>query len=69
MGYNSPQVDDLLDKARSVTDQNERRKLYGRVQTQLSKDVPMLPLFFSTEYAASANPSPVSSGFPTRFRV
>jgi peptide/nickel transport system substrate-binding protein len=51
-GYNNPQVDSLLDRARSVTNQDERKKIYGEVQALLAKDIPMLPLFFSTEYAA-----------------
>jgi peptide/nickel transport system substrate-binding protein len=51
-GYNNQHIDELLEKARSTTDQNERKKIYSQIQTQLAKDIPMLPLFFSTEYAA-----------------
>lgn len=44
-GYNSPAVDDLLEKARSSTDSAERRELYGQVVTQLQKDNPLVYLY------------------------
>lgn len=51
-GYSNPKVDGLLDKARQTFDQKERQKLYSDVQRIVVDDLPMLPLFFSVEYAA-----------------
>ncbi|MBO0344100.1 ABC transporter substrate-binding protein [Roseibium sp. CAU 1637] len=38
--YSNPKVDDLLDKARQVTDQAERAKLYQEMQTIVQEDAP-----------------------------
>ena len=38
--YSNPEVDDLLDKARSSTDQGERAKLYRRMQEIVHDDAP-----------------------------
>lgn len=51
-GYKSGAVDALLENGRMVYDEAERKKIYGQVQAQVVKDLPMLPLFFSTEYGA-----------------
>jgi peptide/nickel transport system substrate-binding protein len=51
-GYSNPKVDELLSKARQTFDQDERTKLYSEVQRLVVADLPMLPLFFSVEYAA-----------------
>lgn len=51
-GYNNPRVDELLEQARQNFDQAERKKLYSEIQKIIAHDVPMLPLFFSVEYAA-----------------
>lgn len=51
-GYDNPRVNELLEKARNTYDQAERKTLYDEVQQILAKDIPMLPLFFSVEYAA-----------------
>ncbi len=50
--YNNPDVDALLDRARQTYDQNERKTLYAEVQRKIIQDLPMVPLFFSAEYAA-----------------
>ena len=50
--YSNPKVDALLDQARETYDQAERKKIYGEAQKLIVADLPMLPLFFSTEYAA-----------------
>ena len=43
-GYANPTVDELLTKAQTLTDQNERAKLYEQVQKILAEDVPYIPL-------------------------
>lgn len=50
--YRVPEVDEMLDKARSTYDQDERRALYLQIQARVTADLPMVPLFFSAEYAA-----------------
>jgi peptide/nickel transport system substrate-binding protein len=51
-GYNNARVDALLDQARQTFDQAERKELYSEAQAIIAREVPMLPLFFSVEYAA-----------------
>ena len=50
--YNNKNVSTLLGKARETYNQAERKNLYSQAQKQITADLPMLPLFFSTEYAA-----------------
>jgi peptide/nickel transport system substrate-binding protein len=50
--YKSDEVDRLLDRARTITKQDDRGPLYNEVQEILTKDLPYIPLFFSVEYAA-----------------
>jgi peptide/nickel transport system substrate-binding protein len=38
--YSNPEVDDLLEKARTSTDQNERAELYKKMQTIVYDDAP-----------------------------
>ena len=40
--YANPQVDDLLDKARVSSDQNERKTLYQQAQKQIVDDAPFV---------------------------
>jgi peptide/nickel transport system substrate-binding protein len=51
-GYKNDRVDALLEQARQNFDQAERKKLYSEVQAIIAREIPMLPLFFSVEYAA-----------------
>jgi len=51
-GYKNDRVDALLEQARRSFDQAERKKLYSEVQAIIAREIPMLPLFFSVEYAA-----------------
>jgi peptide/nickel transport system substrate-binding protein len=51
-GYKNEKVDSLLEQARQNFDQATRKKLYSEVQAILAREIPMLPLFFSVEYAA-----------------
>jgi peptide/nickel transport system substrate-binding protein len=51
-GYDNPRVNELLEKARETYDQAERTGIYSEVQKILAEEIPMMPLFFSVEYAA-----------------
>jgi peptide/nickel transport system substrate-binding protein len=51
-GYKNDRVDELLEQARQNFDEAARKKLYSEAQTIVARDLPMLPLFFSVEYAA-----------------
>jgi len=51
-GYKNEKVDALLEQARQNFDQAARKKLYSEIQAILAREIPMLPLFFSVEYAA-----------------
>ncbi len=42
-GYSNPEVDKLLEKASSISDQKERAKIYEKVQEILAKEVPYIP--------------------------
>ena len=44
-GYSNPKVDELLDRARTVSDINERRDAYEGVWQQVSKDLPIIYLY------------------------
>src|SRR5215831_4870543 len=51
-GYKNARVDALLEQARQSFDEVEHKKLYSEVQVISAREVPMLPLLFSVEYAA-----------------
>jgi peptide/nickel transport system substrate-binding protein len=55
-GYHNPDVDALLEQARTSIDQEKRRVLYAQVKDQVMRDLPYIPLFFAAEYAAVAKP-------------
>ena len=50
--YKNGKVDSLLEEARETYDQEARKKLYNEAQKLIVHDSPMMPLFFSVEYAA-----------------
>lgn len=50
--YSNPEVDELLELGRSVTDMTERTKVYSRTQEILLRDLPLIPLFVLKEYTA-----------------
>jgi peptide/nickel transport system substrate-binding protein len=50
--YHNPEVDALLDEGRTTFDQAKRKEIYAEAQRKIAEDIPMLPLFFSVEYAA-----------------
>ena len=45
VSYSNPEVDDLLEKGRSVFDQEERKKYYSRIQEILAEDQPYTFLY------------------------
>jgi len=50
MGYSNPEVDELLEKARTEQDPEERLKLYQEAEQIIINDAPWVPLFYSVEY-------------------
>lgn len=40
MGYSNPKVDELFAKARAISDQEERKKIYSEIQAILLEDMP-----------------------------
>ena len=47
--YNNPEVDRLLERARTETDQTARYQLYHRAEQQILDDAPWVPLWYSGE--------------------
>jgi peptide/nickel transport system substrate-binding protein len=45
--YSNPRVDALIDQARSVTDQDQRRLLYSELQRILARDLPYVNLWYN----------------------
>jgi peptide/nickel transport system substrate-binding protein len=45
-GWRSEEVDDLLQKARSITNETERKALYGRFQEIYADEAPSLLLYY-----------------------
>jgi peptide/nickel transport system substrate-binding protein len=45
--YSNPRVDWLIDQARSVTDQNQRRQMYSEIQRILATDLPYVNLWYN----------------------
>ncbi|MDH4138245.1 MAG: peptide ABC transporter substrate-binding protein [Anaerolineae bacterium] len=50
MGYSNPELDELLEKARTEQDPEERLKLYQEVEQIIINDAPWVPLFYEVEY-------------------
>lgn len=48
--YSNPQVDTLLNKARSITDWDQRKKLYQEAETKIVDDAPWIFLYTNVEY-------------------
>lgn len=47
--YSNPQVDTLLDKARSAMDREERKQLYAQVERMIAEDAPMVFLYMNPQ--------------------
>jgi ABC-type transport system substrate-binding protein len=50
MGYSNPEVDKLLEQARTEQDPEERLQLYQEVEQIIINDAPWVPLFYEVEY-------------------
>jgi oligopeptide transport system substrate-binding protein len=50
MGYSNPELDELLEKARTEQDPEARLKLYQEAEQIIINDAPWLPLFYEVEY-------------------
>jgi peptide/nickel transport system substrate-binding protein len=48
-GYSNPQVDDLLDQTRAVSDTAKRKELYTQVDTLIAQEAPMIFIRFPAE--------------------
>ena len=44
--YSNPRVDALIDQARSIPDQNQRRQIYSELQEILAQDLPYINLWY-----------------------
>ena len=51
--YSNPEVDALLDKARTVQDQAQRKAAYDEVQTRIACTGPVAHLAYSTLFSAA----------------
>jgi ABC-type oligopeptide transport system substrate-binding subunit len=52
-GYDSPEVGDLLRRARSAPEREERLRLYREAEARVMQDLPVIPIgFFRNHYAA-----------------
>lgn len=48
-GYRNAEVDKLLDEAKTLVDQEERKKRYWRIQEIVAKELPMIYLYYYTD--------------------
>lgn len=51
-GYVNPTVDDLLDRQLVTFDQGERKEIVAEVQRAVARDLPVLPLYYTTLFFA-----------------
>lgn len=49
-GYQNPELDDVLDRQQVTQDEGERRALLARIQQIVADDLPVLPLYYSTQF-------------------
>lgn len=50
--YANPRVDELLEKARTIMDPEERARTYTEIQKMVLEELPMIPLFVTKSYTA-----------------
>ncbi len=55
--YNNPQVDALLEQARTETDQLVRYRIYNQIEQQIIDDAPWVPLWYSGERYVLVKPN------------
>ena len=72
IGYNNPEVDDLLEKGRRTFDQEERGRYYGRFQEILAEDQPYTFLYVAEALPVVASRfqgiEPAAAGITYNFR-
>jgi peptide/nickel transport system substrate-binding protein len=49
--YRNTEVDRLIEQASALTDDEQRRRLYGQAQTAIARDVPVISLWYKTNVA------------------
>lgn len=49
-GYANPELDDLLDKQRTTVDEADRKRQFVRVQEIIARDIPLMHLYYPTNY-------------------
>ena len=54
MSFSDTQVDKLLEQGRTVSKQDDRKKIYDQAQERILQLVPMVPLFHSAQYEGIA---------------
>ncbi len=52
-GYSNPELDQLLDQARRITDRQERKRIYSQVQKIISQELPYISLWYSMDIVVS----------------
>ena len=75
IGYQNPEVDELLEKGRSTCVQDERKKHYDRLQEVLAEDLPIVFLYFRDAlpvvaervYGIVESPNGIRHNFPHWF--
>ena len=55
--YNNPEVDALLERARTETDELVRYQIYNQVEQQIIDDAPWIPLWYSGEQYVLIKPN------------
>lgn len=55
LGYDSPEVNELMDKASKTLDMDERRAVYDEIQLISTQDLPIIPLFNDKTVLAHSN--------------
>jgi peptide/nickel transport system substrate-binding protein len=53
MNYANPQMDQLIQQARSTTDTTTRTNLYTQINNLMTQDVPIVPLYMGDQFAVS----------------
>jgi peptide/nickel transport system substrate-binding protein len=53
MNYANPEMDSLVEQARSTTDSATRTSLYEQINNLMVQDVPIIPLYMGNQFAAS----------------
>jgi ABC-type transport system substrate-binding protein len=51
--YKNPQMDDLIAKARSISDPSQRTQLYTQIQQLMVQDSPIVPVFQGSAFAVT----------------